>query len=155
MESGAVGALSGLTGLAIGVAPVALGLAGRFVFEDARNVVVLGSLTGLCFGACLSRHCGLARLGFGLQPFPFFDLSTLTSSATLFPRGGNRLALGLACELVRLGRLGGTVGLQLGSLCIGGGAATIEEFVASGVFQISVPFEVWCGAKVRALRRVS
>jgi hypothetical protein len=133
---------SALARLAVGIAAVALCLAGSFVFDDAADAVLVGGLAGIGFcGFGSSKGCG-AFGSFRFKAVLFVKLDLLAFGAARIAGFGNGKAFSLLGFPVRFrGPHGSTVGCKLGGLCLGSSAATLGNLVVSNIFQISIPFE--------------
>ncbi|KEA08809.1 hypothetical protein A6U85_08790 [Agrobacterium sp. 13-626] len=128
-----------LSRLATGVTTVALSLAGSFFLDLAGDAVFLRRLACFDLGLGGGFSGSLAFYGLRLQALALLELCSLLLGVSLFPGGGNGLALCL------LGKLGGVVavfcsakGVKKSSFRFLGRAAAIGKFVVSGVFQCSV-----------------
>ena len=136
------GRLLCLPRLAVGVAPVAFGLASGLVLDHARNAAPISGLACLGFGSCSGCDGGLALCRLGLQTLALLCLRPLATSAPFLAGRSDCLTLGLAGELGRFcGFLCRAVGFKKRFLRIGSGAATVGEFTVSDVSQVSLPVE--------------
>ncbi|KQY23743.1 hypothetical protein ASD31_22415 [Rhizobium sp. Root482] len=125
--------------LALCVAPVALGLSRRLIFDHARYTGFLGAFPSFSFGQHFGLRGGSAfcrqvlgsRALLVLYPVPF-NASFLTSL-----RKGR--AFFLPCHFTWFGRsLCRTVGVEKRNLCVFGCYPTVRELVFSVVLQIVI-----------------
>jgi hypothetical protein len=129
-----------LSGFAIGITPIAFGLASSLIRNYTRDAVFISRLARVDLGACRRGNSGCLLCGFCPHALQLLGFYTLPRGAPFFAGQGDRLPFSLPCELGRLCRfLCGVKGLKKSSLCIGSGAATIGKFIVSGILQISFP----------------
>lgn len=132
----------GLSGLAIGVASVTLCLASGFIFDNARDTPLLGSLACIALGSGGSLYRCFTLRCFGKKARLLLGLCELALSAPLIPRHRDGRALCLSCEQGRLGSfLRGEIGPKKCSFGVGGSAATVCEFAIGYFFQTLVPID--------------
>jgi len=126
---------SGLAGLAIGVAAVALGLAGGFVGDHAGDAVLFGGFASVRVGAGQRSLFGNARFFGKTKAFFFFGLRALAIGAACVAGFCDRLALG---QLFRQHRLGGFArGAETVKLRLAGGGGAIAAIVQVGILVVS------------------
>ncbi len=135
-----------MSGFAIGVTPVAFGLASGLVLNHTRNAGPVSRLARLQLGPRYCRGESFLLGGFGLKPICLFGFYPLKHGAPLFPSCSNRLAFRLSNEPGRFCCfLCGTIGFKTGSFGVGGGAPTLGKVIVFGVFQNSVPVTIGMG----------
>jgi len=128
-----------LSGLAVGVPPIAVSLSSGFIFDQASHTAFFGCLTRFGFGAGRSNY-GFLPLGrLGHQPLLLLKLYPLAFKTPLLPGRGHGHAFRLPRQPGRLGRrLRRAIGSQESRLCLRGCRAAIGKLGVSGVLQMSI-----------------
>jgi len=81
-----------LSCLAIGIAPVAVGLPHRLIFDHLRYTCIFGDRPRFGFGDCRRLNGCLPRCRLGLDTLLLLKLQTLAFNTPLFTSGGNGCA---------------------------------------------------------------
>jgi hypothetical protein len=129
-----------LSGFAIGVTPITLGLASRLILNHTGNALFVGCLACFDRGACCCRDRCLPLFGFYLDALALLSFRSLPRRLPLLAGGDQLLTFRLArepcwfCSFLR-----GPKGLKSSGPCACCCAATLGKVFVSGVLQISVP----------------
>lgn len=126
-----------MSGLAIGVTPVAFGFTGGFILKHTRDPRLISRR--LAHIGLRTRRC-ITFSGFGLCSLGFFGFYPQAFSAPFVAGCGGRLALCLAGETGRFRSFPcDTIGFEKGGFGVGGRAPTLGKIIVSVVFQIWLP----------------
>lgn len=133
---------SGLTGLSIGIAQVACGLAIRFVLQDTLGTGLVRQFARLELGSGSGSNGGLPGGFFGGSTILLVKSCLLALGPTLLTRFRDQKPLCLPDLAMRFGRLpGGVEGLDESCLGMCRSAAAFGMCVVRSSFQISIQFE--------------
>lgn len=129
---------SGLAGFAVGVAPVAFGLARGFVCDDALDPGFFSGTPFFGFSSGFRFGCRDPVLFLGLKALQLSCLDLLARGAPFFPRGRHSFAFSLFSRHQGFcGRFGGAKALKQRLFCSRSFVEAIGKVVISFIFQIS------------------